>query len=88
MNRYARKWGVGRVGLLWRGDRRAGASSERADVMLGPLFEAFRKLDVPTQRGVYSDAAADEVGDELLGPDGVLVWLNPIPTPSVVWADQ
>jgi hypothetical protein len=46
--------------------------------MLGPLFEAFSQLDVPTQRVVYSDAAADEVRDELLGLDGVLVWVNPI----------
>ena len=69
---------LGRVGLLWRGDRRIGAGSERADAMLGPLFEAFSELNVPTQRVVYSDDAADEVREELLGLDGVLVWVNPI----------
>jgi hypothetical protein len=46
--------------------------------MLGPLFQAFGELDVPTQRVVYSDDCADEVRDKLLGLDGVLVWVNPI----------
>jgi hypothetical protein len=42
--------------------------------MLGPLCAAFGELEVPTQRVVYSDDAADEVCDELFGLDGVLAW--------------
>ena len=42
MNRFVKKWGLV-ASVLWRGDRQAGASSERADVTLGPLFEAFRE---------------------------------------------
>jgi hypothetical protein len=46
--------------------------------MLGQLFDAFSELDVATQPVVYSDDAVDEVREELLGLDGVLVWVNPI----------
>ena len=51
----------GRVCLLWRGDRRTGSRSERADALQGPLFDAFSELHVPTRRVVYSDDEADEV---------------------------
>jgi hypothetical protein len=67
-----------RVGLLWRGDRRIGAHYERVDSMLGPLFDAFSESGVSAQRVVYSDDAADDVRNGLLGLDGVLVWVNPI----------
>jgi hypothetical protein len=46
--------------------------------MLRMLVDAFDELNVTTRRVVYSDDVADEVGDELLGLDGVLVWVNPI----------
>jgi hypothetical protein len=46
--------------------------------MLGPLFDAFDEAGVACQHVVYSDDAADDVRDELLGLDGVLVWVNPI----------
>jgi hypothetical protein len=67
-----------RVGVLWRGDRRTGQGSERADAMLGPLFEAFAELNIPTERVIYADDAIEEVRDQLLRLDGVLVWVNPI----------
>jgi Domain of unknown function (DUF6815) len=67
-----------RVGLLWRGERRTGQGSERAEAMLGSLFDAFDKLNVVTERVVYADDAVEEVRDQLLGLDGVLVWVNPI----------
>ena len=67
-----------RVGLLWRGDRRAEQPSERAESMLGPVFDAFSELKVSTERVVYADDAVEEVRRQLLGLDGVLVWVNPI----------
>ena len=67
-----------RIGLLWRGDRRTDQASARADTMLGPLFEAFAQRNVDTERVVYADDAVKEVSDQLLGLDGVLVWVNPI----------
>jgi hypothetical protein len=67
-----------RIGLLWRGDRRTDHGPERAEALLGSLFDAFAQLGVATERVVYADDAVEEVGDELLGLDGVLVWVNPI----------
>jgi hypothetical protein len=49
----------------------------RAEV-LSDVFEAFDELGVEAEPVVYSDDALDEVRDQLLGLDGVLVWVNPI----------
>jgi hypothetical protein len=46
--------------------------------MLGPLFEAFAHLNVAAENVVYADDAVEEVRSQLLGLDGVLVWVNPI----------
>ena len=46
--------------------------------MLGPLFEAFAELNVATERVVYEDDSIDDVRAQLIGLDGVLVWVNPI----------
>jgi hypothetical protein len=70
--------GRARIGVLWRGDRRAGAPLPRADRGLGPLYEAFGKLPVVLQPVPYADDAVDEVRGQLLSLDGVLVWVNPI----------
>jgi hypothetical protein len=66
-----------RIGL-WRDDRRAEAPLPRADRGLGPLYDAFRRLPVAVEPVPYSDDAVDEVREQLLGLDGVLVWVNPI----------
>lgn len=46
--------------------------------MLGPLFVAFAERDVAAYPVVYADEALDEVRAEVLGFDGLLVWVNPI----------
>jgi hypothetical protein len=46
--------------------------------MLGPLFGAFAEQGVTAQAVIYADEAIDEVRGELLGLDGVVVWVNPI----------
>jgi hypothetical protein len=46
--------------------------------MLGQLFDALAELNVATERVVSHDYSVDEVRDQLLGLDGVLVWVNPI----------
>jgi hypothetical protein len=73
-----REHGVPRIGVLWRGDRRAAAPLPRADRGLGPLYDAFAGLPVLIQPVPYSDDAVDEVREQLLRLDGVLVWVNPI----------
>jgi hypothetical protein len=67
-----------RIGVLWRGDRRAEAPLPRADRGLGPLYDAFARLPVVLEPVPYSDDAVDEVREQLLALDGVLVWVNPI----------
>ena len=67
-----------RIGVLWRGDRRAEAPLPAADRGLGPLFDAFAALPVVIEQVPYRDNAVAEVRRQLLGLDGVLVWVNPI----------
>lgn len=69
---------VVRIGVLWRGDRRAGAPLPRADRGLGPLYDAFGRLPVALVPVPYSDDAVEEVREQLLTLAGVLVWVNPI----------
>jgi len=52
--------------------------SPRAQLMLGPLIDALAELDVHAQAVVYADDAIEEVRTELIGLDGVVVWVNPI----------
>jgi hypothetical protein len=66
-----------RIGLLFRGDRSAPPLVGRAQV-LSEAFEAFEELGVEAEPVVYSDDAVGEVRAQLLGLDGVLVWVNPI----------
>ncbi len=67
-----------RVGVLWRGDRRAQAPAPRADRGLGALYDAFDRLPVAVEQVPYSDDLVDEVREQLGTLDGVLVWVNPI----------
>lgn len=70
--------GAPRVGVLWRGDRRADAPLPRADRGLAPLYDALAGLGAAVVPVPYADDEADEVLAELLALDGVLVWVNPI----------
>lgn len=67
-----------RIGVLWRGDRRAEAPAPRADRGLGALYAAFGPLPVAVEQVPYSDDVVEEVRQQLLTLDGVLVWVNPI----------
>ena len=42
------------------------------------MFAAFEALGVPAEPVVFSDDSVDAARDQLLGLDGVLVWVNPI----------
>jgi hypothetical protein len=42
------------------------------------MFAAFAELGITAEAVVYSDEAVDAVREQLLGIDGVLVWVNPI----------
>jgi hypothetical protein len=67
-----------KVAVLWRGDedaRRAGiASNER----LRPVFDALADVGMEATPVVHRDAIASTTCDQLLGVDGVIVWVDPI----------
>jgi hypothetical protein len=46
--------------------------------MLAPLIRAFGEMEVAVQPVVYFDDALEAVRNQLLGLDGVLVWVNPV----------
>src|SRR6476646_6817237 len=66
---------IGKVALLWRGDR--DAASVR-NTRLEPVFDALAARGIQAEAAVYSDDAIDEVRSQLLGLNGVLVWVDPI----------
>ena len=64
-----------KVGLLWRAEWDPPGSEP---VKLHGVFDAFAALGVPAEPVVWSDDRADAVREQLLGLDGVLVWVNPV----------
>jgi hypothetical protein len=68
---------LGRVALVWRGDQEARASATSAG-RLAPIFEALGAEGVAAEPAVYCEEAAGEVLDQLLGVEGVLVWVDPL----------
>jgi Domain of unknown function (DUF6815) len=69
-----------RVGLLWRAEWdpvQQGAPVAESCRLHG-MFAALRDLGVEAEPVVYSDDDVDAVREQLLGLDGVLVWVNPI----------
>jgi hypothetical protein len=69
---------IGKVALLWRGDREARNSLHPRNSRLQPVFEALAARNIYAEPAVYSDDWVSEVRSELLALDGVLVWVDPI----------
>lgn len=67
-----------RIGILWRGDRRSGPRRPEESRGLGPLFDALESLGAEVVPVIFEEGAEDEVLAQVLGLDGVLVWVNPI----------
>ena len=69
-----------RVGLLWRveWDPPDAHVAITESCKLREMFRAFAALGVDSVPVIYSDETVDAVRDQLLGLDGVLVWVNPI----------
>ena len=69
---------VGRVALLWRGDRQARREATPRNNRYSRIFEELGAVDIHAEPAVYADDFVDEVREQLLRLDGVLVWVNPI----------
>ena len=69
---------VGRVGILWRGDRAGGSQALAQNHRLRPIFDALTALNIAPEAVVFADEAASDVREQLLRLNGVLVWVDPI----------
>ena len=69
---------IGRVGVLWRGDRDARDNTTAENNRLRSVFDALAAADVTAEPVVFGDEMVDEVRDQLGQLDGVLVWVDPI----------
>ena len=67
-----------RMALLWRGDREARAAATVHNNRFSPIFQALADLGVVAEPAVFSEEMIEAVRDQLLGQDGVLVWVDPI----------
>jgi hypothetical protein len=69
-----------KVGLLWRAewDPPAADGSVIESCKLREMFAAFSALGANAEPVIYSDDTVTAVRDQLVGLDGVLVWVNPI----------
>src|SRR5262249_42860143 len=69
---------IGKVALLWRGDRQARDAATPETSRFHRVFEALARRNIRAEPAVYADDMVDEVRTQLLGVDGVLVWVDPI----------
>src|ERR1700693_3732967 len=68
---------VGKLALVWRGDRQARNEATAHGSRFNRVFEALASLGIEAEPAVYADDMADEVRQQLLNSDGVLVWGDP-----------
>src|ERR1700693_5458880 len=69
---------VGKLALVWRGDRQARNEATAHGSRFNRVFEALASLGIEAEPAVYADDMAEEVRQQLLNSDGVLVWVDPI----------
>jgi hypothetical protein len=69
---------AGKVAVLWRGNRQARNEATPSNNRFHRVFEALAAAGIHAEPAVYGEDVADEVRAQLLGVDGVLVWVNPI----------
>ncbi len=68
----------GRVAILYPGDREAKRNATADNNRFSELFKAFASRGIRAEPAVYHDEFGDDVREQLMGVDGVLVWVNPI----------
>jgi hypothetical protein len=67
-----------RVAMMFAGDPSIRATVKLEETRLGNIAKALRDVGLDVEAASYADEVADEVRDQLLGVDGVLVWVDPI----------
>src|SRR5215471_21045589 len=67
-----------KVAILWRGDLKARQAATPANNRLHRIFDELAEVGIHAEPAVYDEEFADEVREQLIGTDGVLVWVDPI----------
>src|SRR3954454_13897812 len=67
-----------RVAVLWRGEHEAQRNATPQNNRYHRTFEELTALGIHAEPAVYADDIVEEVRQQLLGVDGVLVWVNPV----------
>jgi hypothetical protein len=67
-----------KIAILWRGDREARKAATPQNNRFHRIFEELAVVGIHAEPTVYDEDFADEVREQLLGADGVLVWVDPI----------
>jgi hypothetical protein len=70
--------GGNRIAVLWRGDQEARRTATPANNRFHRVFEELAAAGIAAEPAVYADELVEEVRAQLLGVDGVLVWVDPI----------
>ncbi|MGY3233602.1 MULTISPECIES: Cj0069 family protein [unclassified Bradyrhizobium] len=66
------------VAIVSRGDADARRDTTVQNSRFVRVFEALAAAGIAAQPAIYDESFADAVRDQLLGVDGVLVWVDPI----------
>jgi hypothetical protein len=69
---------IGRLAVLWRGDREARRSATPQNNRFHRVFEELAALGIHAEPAVYDEDFANEVCEQLVTVDGVLVWVDPL----------
>ncbi len=67
-----------RVAIVYPGDQETRQRATLENNRLAPIFQALARRGVHAEPTVYHDRFGDDVHRQLMGVDGVLVWMNPI----------
>jgi hypothetical protein len=67
-----------KIAVLWRGDRDARRAATPHNNRYVRIFEELAALGIAAEPAVFAEEFADEVKEQLLGVDGVLVWVDPL----------
>lgn len=67
-----------KVAIVWRGDAETRRTATPQNNRFHCIFEELEAVGIEAVPAVYDEAFADDVRAQLLGTDGVLVWVNPL----------
>jgi hypothetical protein len=69
---------TGKLALLWPRDAPKWRATTPRDYRLHRVFDAVAAHGIEAEPALYADDVADQVREQLLGCNGVLVWVDPL----------